>query len=74
MEIDSPTSPGTCGIGLTHTLFRRRSVIVDRSHVLRRRKLLKLRSASADEAGHTSKSRIKTSTWLYIARTSGTIH
>ena len=47
----------------TATAFRRFSVIVHRSQVFGRRNALKLRSASADEAGETSSSFNKVLTW-----------
>lgn len=57
----------------TVTEFRRVSVIVVRSHVLSLRRALKLRSASADEAGETSRSRTRMQTVSNNPRTSGSI-
>ena len=53
--------------------FRRFCVIVLRSHVFKLRSALKLRSASADEAGETRSKRTNFSTSLYSPRSSGAI-
>ena len=57
----------------TVTEFRRVSVIVVWSHVLSLRRALKLRSASADEAEETSRSRTRMQTVSNNPRTSGSI-
>ena len=55
----------------THTKLSRACVMVARNQVFSRRSVLKLRSASAEEAGMTSNSRTSTSTWLSICLHSG---
>jgi len=55
----------------TATEFRRSCVIVLRSQVFSLRSVLKLRSASADEAGEVRSKRTSFSTSLYSPRSSG---